>query len=102
MQHLAVTGDDREQIVEVVRNPARQATHSFHLLGVAKLLFEALTLSDVDHGRHGSQLIAFRIENRPAARQYSARFALFGNDHHLHVADPFALEGTKERNFLLL
>ncbi len=46
-QELAVAGDHHEQIVEVVRDAAGQASDGFHLLGLAKLLLQRSMLGDV-------------------------------------------------------
>ena len=46
-----VPDDRREEVVEVVRDAAREASDSLHLLGVDELAFEALALGDV--GRDG-------------------------------------------------
>src|SRR5689334_2511163 len=40
LQHLRITTDDHQQIIEVVSNAAGKLTHSFHLLCLAKFLFE--------------------------------------------------------------
>jgi len=43
LEHLAIAGDDGEQIVEVVRDATRQHTQRFHLLRLAQLFFEVST-----------------------------------------------------------
>ena len=44
---LRVAQDDREQVVEVVRDPSRQLAHGFHLLGLPQLPFELPSRGDV-------------------------------------------------------
>ena len=46
-QHLAVTADNRQQIVKVMRDAPGQAPDGFHLLRLAKLLLELLAFCDV-------------------------------------------------------
>ena len=46
-QKLAVAGDHHQQIVEVVGNAAGQAADGFHLLGLAKLLFQRAMLGHI-------------------------------------------------------
>ncbi len=50
MQELAVSEDDRQQIVEVVSHPSREAADRFQLLYLAKLLFQMLALDRVPEG----------------------------------------------------
>jgi hypothetical protein len=42
-----IAEDDREEIVEVVRNPSRELPHGFHLLRLAQLFFELATFAHV-------------------------------------------------------
>ena len=46
---VGAAGDDREQVVEVVRDAARQAAHRLHLLGLPELFLEPEALGDVHH-----------------------------------------------------
>ena len=46
-KHLGVTGDRRQEVVEVVGDPSGQATHRLHLLGLEELLLELLALGHV-------------------------------------------------------
>lgn len=46
-QNLGVTNYYRKQIVEVVRDAARKISDRFHLLRLAKLVFDPLALGDV-------------------------------------------------------
>jgi hypothetical protein len=39
--------DDHQQVVEVVRNAARQAANGFHLLRLAQLQFQVAALADI-------------------------------------------------------
>ena len=40
MQHLAITHDGRQQVVEIVGHPARQPPDGFHLLGLKELFLK--------------------------------------------------------------
>src|SRR5690348_10692698 len=44
-QQIAVTGDDRKQIVEIVRNTAGEPADRLHLLRLAELLLEPIALA---------------------------------------------------------
>ncbi len=46
-QELGVSGDHHEQVVEVMGDAAGEATHGFHLLGLAQLLLQGAALGDV-------------------------------------------------------
>ena len=46
-QHLGVSIDNHQEIVEVVSDASRQPPHSFHFLGLTKLLFELPPVGDV-------------------------------------------------------
>ncbi len=46
--HVAVTGDDCQQVVEVVRHAAGKSSDGFHLLRLAELVFELPALRDID------------------------------------------------------
>src|SRR5207245_9711894 len=48
-QQVAVTQDHREQVIEVVRYAASQASHGLHLLGLEQLSLETPLLRDVAH-----------------------------------------------------
>ena len=47
-QKLGVSADDRQQVVEVVRNPAGEQADRFHLLRLSDLGLEQLALGDVE------------------------------------------------------
>ena len=46
-QHLAVAGDRRQDVIEVVGDSARETADRLHLLGLAELIFETLPHRDV-------------------------------------------------------
>ena len=55
LQHqFAVADDDREKVVEVVRDAAGQPSDGFHLLRLPELLFELLPLGDVPRDAAGT------------------------------------------------
>ena len=47
---VAVTEDHRQQVVEIVRHPARQLADRFHFLRLAKLILQVLAFGDVRPG----------------------------------------------------
>ncbi len=67
-QHVAVALDGGEQVVEVVRNATGQLTDRFDLLRLSILLFELVSLRDIEAdtgGAHGeSLLVVERLANR--------------------------------------
>jgi hypothetical protein len=53
-QDMAVTVDDGEQVVEVVRDPTGQHADRFHFGRLPELFFEQLTLGNIlEHGEDG-------------------------------------------------
>jgi hypothetical protein len=64
-QQRRVAGDDGEQVVEVVRDPAGEAPDRLHLLRLAEPVLEALALADVV-GEHERRVTA--LEDDPAGR----------------------------------
>ena len=48
-RQVAVAQDDGEQIIEIVRHPARQAPYRLQLLRLAEIGFQALALGHVTH-----------------------------------------------------
>ncbi len=51
-QHVRIAGDDHEQVVEIVRDAARQTSHGFQSLRMMELLFQAFALGDVARVHH--------------------------------------------------
>src|SRR5512146_2692009 len=47
LQEFAVPPDDREHIVEIMCDTARQLSDSFHFLCLLKLAFQSLALGDI-------------------------------------------------------
>ncbi len=52
LQQLDLAAHHREHVVEVVRDPAREACHRFHLLGLQQLLAEVGALGHVAQHDH--------------------------------------------------
>jgi hypothetical protein len=48
-RQVAVAQDDGEQIIEIMRHPARQAPYRLQLLRLAEIGFQALALGHVTH-----------------------------------------------------
>ena len=75
-QQLGVGEDDRQQIVEVVRDPAGELADRFHLLRLAELFFQAAPLTDV-FGEHLVTLDpAVLIADRAAVQTHRDRLAV--------------------------
>ena len=55
-QHLAVSVDDGEQIIEIVRDAARQHSDGLHLLRLTEVLFELLAVCTILRNHQGSLL----------------------------------------------
>ncbi len=68
-QKFGIAADDRQQVVEVVGDPAREQADRFHLLRLSELRLEQLAVSDVEAdvddaamgGRSGSYAIRARV-----------------------------------------
>ncbi len=59
-KYLRISQNYREQIIEIVRNPASQATDRFHFLRLAKTVFKRHTLGHVLHqGSHAKNASRF-------------------------------------------
>lgn len=62
-QHVEIAHDDREIVVEIVRQPAGQPADRIHALGFAQLLLDLQPLGDVDNeSLDGHHLPAWRID----------------------------------------
>ena len=46
-QYFCIAANHHEEIIEIVRHPAGQASHSFHLLCLAELIFQHPPFRDV-------------------------------------------------------
>ena len=59
-QNLRVTADYQKQVVEIMRDAARQPSHRFHLLCLPELVFEHALLGDIlgDNFQEPSRLIS--------------------------------------------
>src|SRR5262245_16409287 len=74
LQQFEVAEDDRENVVEVVRDARRQLTDRFHFLRLAQLRLHAGAVRDVDRDAQYAELYAAwqayrdfrRIEQAPA------------------------------------
>jgi hypothetical protein len=75
--------DHREEIIEVMRDAARELTQRFHALGSAELLLQLAALADVLH--------------RPPRRRCASRFAVF----HFSTKNnrSFSAIGTNDTKF---
>src|SRR4030081_3877593 len=71
-EKVTVTGDDSEQVVEVVGDAAGKPSDSFHLLRLPELflafekrLFGALALGEIATNDHSAAHVSLLIEQRP-------------------------------------
>ena len=97
VQHdLGVADDRREQVVEVVRDAAREAADRFHLLRVAQLLFEQQPLGHrivaLGHDR-GEQQAAQRAKREVDEQQELGQLDREGRKR----ADPHSRDRDRER-----
>ena len=97
-QEFAIADDDGEQIVEVVRDAARQLAHGLHLLRLGELGFQRLLLGDVDKIEHH-----LAPRNR-AGKKFGHAFAGCAQLHGLGVArtgagDAFGNSGAIGRGY---
>ena len=109
-QKLRVTADDHQEIVEVVRNAARQLAERFHLLRLRELLLRPLerclrlpslgnVACNIDEPDEGARLVANRLDDgarpeqtlvAPYAPAFDGAFALVGG--HMERARGLATE----------
>src|SRR5439155_10405550 len=65
-QELRITGDDRQEVVEIMSHPARELTNGLHLLALVELLLQPPTLDS--HGNrsgHGPQCVQHVFGENP-------------------------------------
>ncbi len=75
-RQLGIAPDRHQQVVEVVRDPARQTTDGLHLLRLAELFLQAFPLRHVPHDRQ----VAAGKDMRPGAELGLARTAVGADD----------------------
>jgi len=100
--HLAVAADHSQQIVEIVRDATREAPDRFELLGLAKLVFEQLSLRDVMKRYDGSQTPPVHPEDRLSADEDHPRLSVAPTNQHLDIPDSLAAKRAVEWERLLL
>ena len=84
------TEDDRQQVVEVVRDPRGQPTDDLHLLRLAQLILESASRGDVTpNGREAERLGGDRIGDEERRREDVDELAR-GEIHELPFALPVA------------
>jgi hypothetical protein len=93
-QELRVRGDHGEQVVEVVRHPAREPPHGVHLLRVAQLRLEPPRLGDVLHRAHRAHPGARGVADRGRAAVHPAHLAV---DEQPELALVFPPLGERRR-----
>ena len=64
-EHLAVAEDDRQEIVEVVRDPARELADGLHLLSLAELPLHPVALRHVQRDGEVAWLAAEQHSSGP-------------------------------------
>ena len=60
-QQIAEADHRGQQVVEIMRNAARELADRLHLLRLGELRFEALLLADIDEVQHQAAVIAFPL-----------------------------------------
>ena len=93
---LAVAGDDRQQVVEVVRDPARELADGLHLLRLAQLLLEPPLLRHVarDHAARLDHAVVVADRERRVGEV--DRLAVLAPRHRLALDGLPALERGEE------
>ena len=89
-QQFSVAPDDHQQIVEVMRHSAREASHRLHLLRLAKLMLQQALFGHV----LGNQFVtggACCVPNRPAAQPHGDGRAVLALPPDLHADEPFGM-----------
>src|SRR5690606_5329655 len=72
-QQVAVTVDDRQQVVEIMGNPAGKATHRFHLLRLLELSFEPIAGGNVaDNTCKASLAVQLKLGDSQLRREETA------------------------------
>ena len=95
-QQLAPAGDDGEQVVEVVRDPAGEPPDRFHLLGVTELRLEGPDCGEIAHHDDHTEILSLATlqgRRRDLDRQNAARRAV---KRHRRGARRAPLEGRPE------
>ena len=67
LENVEITDDDSQQVVEVVRDAARQLADGLHLVGVPQLLLHDNAVRDlarVDHDRVHDRIVQEIADNR--------------------------------------
>ena len=76
-QGLGIADDDRQEIVEVVREPARELADRLHLLRLRQLFFGALALAEVmNDADEDRAALLLRLADRQVDRECRAVLAL--------------------------
>src|SRR5579872_5354387 len=92
---LRTRRDDAQDVVEVVRNPTRQAPDSFHLLCLAQLVFCALLGSNVASYSRCTYDLSICVADWRNRKRYVEASAIFCHSdrfeilHSLPMTDPF-------------
>src|ERR1700722_16430037 len=101
-QHFGVAAHDHEQIVEVVRDAAREAPYGFHFLCLAKLIFESAPVGYVFSNRfeHVGGLVG--AAHRAAADADGNRAAIFALPAHFDSIEAAAAAEVFDQACVLL
>ena len=105
-QHVAVAGDDGEQVVEIVGHAAGQPAHRLHLLRLAELLLQAGALAPhlgrADFALHGGvqphEVGAGQMVGRAGLEhRQDVRILDLAGDHDQRQIDTLAMDGMERR-----
>jgi hypothetical protein len=98
-EQLDVAVDRREQVVEVVRDPAGELSHGLHLLRLAELRGQLGAVGDVGHRADAAQEIPVLVANGRAAFEDSGVAAIAAAKAVLHFparAPPVVKDGDDD------
>ncbi len=84
-QQIAVARDHREQIIEVVRDPARQSPHGLHLLRLQELLLEPPLVGHVADECFVILHVARAVAHRAHAQLHGQEMPVFALPGRFHV-----------------
>ena len=84
---IAVPFDHRKQVVEVVGNTARETAYGFHLLCLAKLLFQLPSFGKIFHNHLQVFGFTFFIEPHAAAQTHRELSSIFSFPLHFDSLD---------------
>ena len=88
---LSIAEDDRKQIVEIMRQPASQLAHSFHLVCLTQLLFQSIEFRHIGGAADNPAGLSFGIMQDHGAFDHVDNFAIGANKTEFAQPCPMAV-----------